>query len=160
MEIPRIRSGQAPMNKKTYQYALYLQTRREYSAHELLTKMLEKGHEPDDAQAVLASLQADNLQSDARYVDNLIRYRSKQGKGPIRILRECHEKRVDTSLVEQQLRTCDIDWVSLAQEVRRKRFGEPLPETVQARQQQQQFLRYRGFEGEHIRLAFSAQDAI
>ena len=55
---------------------------------------------------------------------------------------------------EEALRRAEVDWVQLAREVRRRKFGAATPRSLGERAKQARFLQYRGFDAEQLRAAF------
>lgn len=127
--------------------------RREHSAQELTTKLLSKGYSSSEIQETLVRLQAENLQSDARFIESLIRWRSAQGKGPLRIAQELTEHGFTRAQIKSALETAEVCWVTLATQVRIQKFGEELPSDFSDKAKQLRFLQYRGFDSEQIKLA-------
>lgn len=140
---------------KTYHDAVRFLARREHSAKELVDKLTAKGYSLSDIHEAIARLQKENLQSDDRFVEMLIRSRISQGKGPCRITQELQEHNIPLdyikSMIEQE-KTC---WFTLASQVRAQRFGNALPDNFPEKAKQMRFLQYRGFEMEQIQRAFS-----
>ena len=136
--------------------ALDLLARREHSLHELLEKVCERHAELDPdtiVRPVLLQLAADNLQSDRRFVDAWVRYRSTRGDGPLKIAASLQPRRVDASLLKQALYETGPDWVALCREAMHKKF-RPSTRPAQAEiAKMQRFLLQRGFTGEQIRKA-------
>ena len=56
--------------------------------------------------------------------------------------------------VDQAMRECDIDWVSLAREQAQRKYGEPLPSAFTEKVKVQRFPLYRGYLMEDIREIF------
>ena len=131
-----------------------LLARREHSVAELVTK-LSADFEYDDIIAGISKLTEANLQSDQRFAENYLRYRSQRGFGYQKIRQELKERGVDAELISEALAESDIDWFALAAGVRCKRFGEQQPEDYKERAKQQRFLQYRGFSHEQITESFS-----
>lgn len=144
----------------TYNHAIYLLSRREHSRHELTDKLIRKGHEPEDVVAVLDRLQAENLQSDQRFLEGLVRVRLGQGKGPRWIINELSEHQLSPTAIKAEVYAQAHDWGAVAISVRAHKFGLAPPENYAHKAKQQRFLQYRGFENEHIRLALEAQNEI
>ncbi len=134
--------------------AMNLLARREHSVAELVTK-LSTDFEYDDIISVISKLTAANLQSDERFAENYLRYRSQRGFGYQKIRQELKERGVDAELISNTLAESDIDWFALAAGVRCKRFGEQQPEDYKDRAKQQRFLQYRGFTHEQITESFN-----
>jgi regulatory protein len=134
--------------------AMNLLARREHSVAELVTK-LSTDFEYDDIVIVINKLTEKNLQSDERFAENYLRYRSQRGFGYQKIRQELKERGVDAGLISETLAGSDIDWFALAVDARCKRFGEQQPEDFKERAKQQRFLQYRGFTHEQITESFN-----
>ncbi len=139
------------------QAALSLLAQREQSEGELLRKLGRRfpGFESLKAE-VIAQLQSDGLQSDARLAESYVRYRSQRGQGPNKIRNELSQKGVASSLITESLNDESIDWVALARFVVEKRFGESLVSSdlePKERARRSRFLQQRGFHYEHISAA-------
>jgi regulatory protein len=131
--------------KSIYERAIAYLARREHSSSELRLKLVKVGFESTDIDDVLKKLSENNLQSDSRFAENYLRYRSNRGYGFQRIRQELKEKGVSTDIISEALEQAEIDWFTLAIEVRCKRFGENIPDDYKDRAKQQRFLQYRGF---------------
>jgi len=137
--------------------AMNLLARREHSIKELRTKLVKAEFDLDDVNDVIHKLTDANLQSDQRFTENYIRYRSQRGFGSQRIRQELKERGVNTELISIELDAAEIDWFSLAMTVRCKRFGESAPDDVKDKAKQQRFLQYRGFTHEQITESFNTE---
>ena len=84
--------------------------------------------------------------------------RIRQGKGPVRIRAELAQRSVRDTVVHEALQCASGDWVQLARDVRRKKFGHEEPSDLKARSRQTRFLEYRGFEPDQIRRAIMEND--
>lgn len=126
--------------------------RRDYSSGELRARLADKGFEADVVRALIAALERERLLDDARYAEHYVTYHSGRGQGPARISRDLKALGLAAELVERFVSE-GPDWVSLAREVRRKKFGRELPDTYAGKAKQARFLQYRGFTGAQIRQA-------
>ncbi len=143
------------MNISTiYNFAIRYLARREHSVKELGDKLRLKGFELPDIQETIARLQAENLQSEDRFVEMLIRSRISQGKGPVRITHELQEHLIPLSQIKIALEAAEVCWIELAAKVRTQRFGASLPTDYPSKAQQLRFLQYRGFEMGQIKAVF------
>lgn len=97
---------------------------------------------------VLFSFYYRNLHN--RFVGQFIASRSRKGYGPARIRQELSQKGIARQVVDQAMRECDIDWVSLAREQAQRKYGEPLPSAFTEKVKVQRFLLYRGYLMEDI----------
>jgi len=134
--------------------AMNLLARREHSVAELVRK-LSVDFDYDDIIVAIDKLTDKNLQSDQRFAENYLRYRSQRGFGYQKIRQELKERGVDAELISDALAESDIDWFALAAGARCKRFGEEDPEDYEERAKQQRFLQYRGFTHEQIIESFN-----
>lgn len=142
--------------QQLHNQAIALLAGREHSRQELRNKLLRYSDDSALLEQVLEQLQADNLQSDARYADSFVRSRISRGQGPLRIRQELRQRGVEHSLIEQVLQDNEVDWAALALAQRRKRFGrEPVSEP-KAYARQSRFLAYRGFSHDQVRSALAA----
>ncbi len=132
--------------------------RREHSAYELKQKLAKADVTSEQIEDVIKKLQETNLQSDSRFAENYVRYRSQRGYGPLRIKQELNERGVAADIIAEQLTGIEIDWFELTITVRCKRFGEQNPSDFKERAKQQRFLQYRGFSHEHINESLKKHD--
>ena len=130
--------------------------RREYGREELRKKLLQAGYAENAADEAVGRLASDGLQDDARFIENFIRSRVNQGKGPVRIRSELGQRGLDDGLIEQGLDEAGEDWYLLAETVRQQKFGAGYPEDFKEKARQMRFLQYRGFEQSHIQASVSA----
>ena len=125
--------------------ALKLLSQREHSRLELQRKLAEHVEEGDDLSAVLDELERRGFISEERVVESVIH--SKAGRyGSARLLQELRSKGLDDEIVRnvgEQLRDTELQ---RAQEIWRKRFGEP-PADIKEKAKQLRFLASRGFSG-------------
>ncbi|RKR06762.1 regulatory protein [Kushneria sinocarnis] len=127
--------------------AIVLLARREYSAFELRERLARREHEPEVIEQVLSTLQAEGLQSDARFAEQFVRSRINRLQGPRRIESELRQRGLDTALIGETLAQSATDWFELACQALRRRFEGPGSDRrEQARRLR--FLASRGFDGE------------
>jgi regulatory protein len=137
--------------------ALDLLARREQSAAELRGKLCRRFGEGGEVVAavdrVIERLQAEQLQSDARFAEHFVRYRRTTGHGPLRIRQELNHRGIADELRDAVLDPRDPDWIDLACEVHRKRFEHTAPAGSREQARQARFLQQRGFSHEQVRAA-------
>lgn len=138
-----------PVDKQAYKLACSYLARREYSRHDLMQKLLQKGFGLSVVENVLGYLQTQDLLSETRFVENYVAYRINRGYGPIRIRAELTNFGVNEELIRQCLSSRNVAWSELAQRALEKRFKEPAT-SYREYQKQIQFLVYRGFELTHL----------
>jgi regulatory protein len=134
--------------------AVRLLGRREHSVEELRRKLLAKGYPPDTIEPVIQKLAGKRLVSDERFTSSFVHTQAKRGQGPVRIRAALRQQGIPDSQVEEALRCAEVDWVQLAREVRRRKFGATAPRSLGERAKQARFLQYRGFDAEQLRAAF------
>lgn len=146
---------------KARRAALDLLARREHSSHELLEKLRER-HPELDADVVLRpvidQLIADNLQSDQRFVESYIRYRSSRGDGPLKISASLQPRKIASTLLKSALYDNGPDWVELCQQALRKKFRMGEKPSLAEQQRMQRFLMQRGFTSEQVRKALRMRE--
>jgi SOS response regulatory protein OraA/RecX len=131
--------------------ALTLVSRREYTAHEVLTKLLLRGCTPEVADATVASLVADGAINDRRAGAAHIRTASAiKGRGRYRIERELVARGLAKDLVRDLLRdvTAESETAAIRRFVAAKRLPSR-PDPASRRRVFQQLLR-RGFSADAI----------
>jgi regulatory protein len=146
-EPPAITARRAAMN---------LLARREHSFQELLQKLGEKF--PDFSKdeiltPVLQRLQDENLQSDARFAEAYVRYRSTRGFGPQKIAAELYSRKLEAGLLNSVLYENGPDWSLVCAEVLGKKFRIKANAAEAERMYWQRFLLQRGFDQEDIKQA-------
>ena len=140
--------------------AIRILAMRDHSEQELRRKLVapvmsKNGPEaldatPDELEQVVAWCIENRYLDDNRFVGQLIASRSRKGYGPARIRQELSQKGIARQAVEQAMRECDIDWVSLARAQAQRKYGEPLPSAFAEKVKIQRFLLYRGYLMEDI----------
>lgn len=137
--------------------AMDLLARREHSRFELQQKLRKKGSPVFIIEQILAELAAEKLLSDERFVEAYINHRAGQGYGPLRIYQELIERGIAKDLISECLHESDEQWFKLVETVRRKKFGETLPQTLLERAKQARFLQYRGFNFAQLKSLTSSE---
>ena len=137
------------------QVAMRWLARRDYARLELGRRLRGRGMPSDRVEAVLDDLEKHNMQSDARFAETFVNVRVSRGQGPFRIRNELEERGVSGDLIQAVFEEAETDWFRLAVEVRRKKFGGNDPADAAQKARQMRFLRYRGFEADHIRRALN-----
>lgn len=140
--------------------AIRILAMRDHSEQELRRKlaapvMSKNGPEaldvtPEELEQVVAWCIENRYLDDNRFVGQFIASRSRKGYGPARIRQELSQKGIARQAMEQAMRECDIDWVSLARAQAQRKYGEPLPSAFAEKVKIQRFLLYRGYLMEDI----------
>jgi regulatory protein len=134
--------------------AVRLLARREHSTDELRRKLAGKGYPPETIEPVIQKLAGKRLVSDERFTASFVHHHAKRGQGPVRIRAALRQQGIPDAQVEEALQGAGVDWVRLAREVRRRKFGATAPRSLGERAKQARFLQYRGFDAEQLRAAF------
>ena len=140
--------------------AIRILAMRDHSEQELRRKLVapvmsKNGPEaldvtPDELEQVVAWCIENRYLDDNRFVGQFIASRSRKGYGPARIRQELSQKGIARQVVDQAMRECDIDWVSLARAQAQRKYGEQLPSAFAEKVKIQRFLLYRGYLMEDI----------
>jgi len=131
-----------------------LLARREHSASELLRKLKRHDHDHSDILAAIEELQADNLQSDQRFVENFINRKVNAGFGPVKIRHELRQKGIAQDLAETFLDAFEGEWQDRLMQQRLRKFGEDIPVDYASKMKQARFLQNRGFSPESVMRLF------
>ena len=144
----------AEESRDAYQVAVKLLSRREHSIHELRRKLARKEFSNGVIDAVVSNLQEADLVSDARYAEVFVRSRINRGDGPMKVLASLRERGIDDVLIDQFLHYDDTFWISRANSVLEKKFGQRLTRGDETGSsdwgKRARFLAGRGFAAEII----------
>ncbi|HSC75542.1 MAG TPA: regulatory protein RecX [Pseudomonadales bacterium] len=122
--------------------------RREHSRRELATKLSAKFDLPVNApelQVCLDKLAADGYQSDERFAEIFVRSRRARGYGPLFIEQELRQRGITADLITAVVNRSDAEWLALAGDQKRKKFGVGHVTALNEKAKVIRFLRYRGF---------------
>lgn len=139
-------SGDDKPRRSAHDKALGLLARREHSRMELRMRLQRDGYPEADIDAALDALAKANYQSDARFVEMLVRSRIRQGYGPQRLHAELRTHELPDALVKACLENAEVDWTEQAREQLRRRYGDEPPADHRERAKRMQFLARRGFD--------------
>jgi len=139
--------------------AVRMLAQREHSAAELGRKLRSKGVAAPVVNEVLEDLQTHDLQSDERFTESFVHSRLRKGYGPVRIRQELSERGIGESVAEEALTRPAEFWLDIAEQARRKRFGElPASGDGDNWNAQARFLSRRGFPSDLIFTVLGARD--
>jgi regulatory protein len=126
-------------------FALRLLGQREYGVAELDRRLRMKwpGLEPGPVAELLEALAAENLLSDERFTESLVRSHIQRQQGPLKIRAALREKGVADALIARELECYSDQWVELAARWLGRRHPGPLD--FDARQKYYRRLVNRGF---------------
>ncbi|HEX4972143.1 MAG TPA: regulatory protein RecX, partial [Steroidobacteraceae bacterium] len=103
---------------------------REHSIEELRRKLVRKGHPPELIEPVIEKLAGKRLVSDERFTTSFVHHHAKRGQGPVRIRAALRQQGIADNQVEEALRSAEVDWLQLARDVRRRKFGAAVPRSL------------------------------
>jgi regulatory protein len=135
-----------------------LVARREYSTAEASAALLRKGYDAAVVAAPIAEMQQERLFDDGRYAESLVRMLTGRGQGPQRVRHALVEAGISAESAAVALEAAP-DWMLLAADVRRRKFGARIPHDWPGRARQMRFLQYRGFSKDHIASALGGSGA-
>jgi len=129
--------------------AVKLLARREHTRAELAGKLARHGA-PEDVEQVVADLERDGLQSDARAAESYLRSHGAR-LGAARLRQTLRRKGVSSELIDAGLEAGELDAeATRARAVWVRKFGTP-PDDAREWARQARFLQGRGFGSEVIR---------
>lgn len=82
--------------------------------------------------------------------------KKEEGKGPNRIKLALKAKKIDSSLIQEELK--ETDWHEQAYQLKVKKFGAAIEKEAKLKAKQVRFLMYRGFEMDAIMKAISRKE--
>ena len=153
-EAPRPRRRGRP-ELTPQQRALGLLVRREHSRKELARKLTARGVEADAAQAAVDRMTAEGWQDDDRFAEQLIRSRAANGYGPLHIRAELGTHGIDRERAQEAMEAFEADegdWMTLATDLVRRRFGARLEDPAVQRKAAELLAR-RGITSDQVRRA-------
>jgi regulatory protein len=134
-----------------YNKALGLLARREHSRRELRQKLGRSGYAGDETGEALDRLGDQHYQDDDRFAQVLIRSRTAQGYGPMRLRAELKSHGLSDARIRSLLDAVEIDWAETAAAQLRRRYGAGGTSDPAERARRAQFLLRRGFPAATVR---------
>ncbi|WP_180182943.1 regulatory protein RecX [Acinetobacter sp. YH01020] len=125
-------------------YAFAVLTRKEYSKADLIEKLALYADSREEVIHLVEELARENYQSDQRVAEMLLSSQKRKGKGPNRIKLALKNKKVDSELIQDELK--ETDWVAEAYQLKIKKFGKAVEHDPKQKAKQIRFLQYRGFD--------------
>lgn len=138
-----------------------LELRRKLATPSRFSKDLEQeAVRPEEIEQVIHACREHNWLDDSRFAVRFIESRYRKGYGAQRIRQEMQQKGVGREEIDSAFMAFDGDWVALARDVARRKFGTPLPAGFPEKIKVQRFLQYRGFYMEEIQQIYSEYDEL
>ncbi|MCM2290208.1 MAG: recombination regulator RecX [Sulfuritalea sp.] len=137
------------MSNELRQQAIRLLARREHTRVELARKLAGLGT-PEEIEAVLADMEATQLQSDNRTAENYLRSNASR-LGASRLRHTLKTRGVAPEMIEEQLAQADLpDEIERARAAWSRKF-HAAPANAKEWARQARFLQSRGFAGDIVR---------
>jgi len=112
---------------KLKKYFIFLLSRREYSEQELINKGKEKKYNDGDVETVLNEFKNENLQSNKRFSDALIRSELRQLNGINKIKQKAMKKGISDFLIDSSVKLYfnenKCNWITIATAFLEKKHG-------------------------------------
>lgn len=137
-------------------YAFAVLTRREYSKADLIEKLALYAMDRDEVLKLVDELARENYQSDQRVAEIMLSSQKRKGKGPNRIKLALKSKKIDASLIQEELK--ETDWNEQAYQLKVKKYGTKVEKEPKLKAKQIRFLMYRGFEMDAIIKAITRKE--
>ncbi len=137
-------------------YAFAVLTRREYSKADLIEKLALYAMDRDEVLKLVDELARENYQSDQRVAEIMLSSQKRKGKGPNRIKLALKSKKIDASLIQEELK--ETDWNEQAYQLKVKKYGVKVEKEPKLKAKQIRFLMYRGFEMDAIIKAITRKE--
>ena len=137
-------------------YAFAVLTRREYSKADLIEKLGLYAMDRDEVLKLVEELAKENYQSDQRVAEIMLSSQKRKGKGPNRIKLALKSKKIDASLIQEELK--ETDWNEQAYQLKVKKYGAKVEKEPKLKAKQIRFLMYRGFEMDAIMKAITRKE--
>lgn len=137
-------------------YAFAVLTRKEYSKSELIEKLALYAAHRDEVLKLVEELAKENYQSDQRMAETMLSSQKRKGKGPNRIKLALKSKKIDSSLIQEELK--ETDWNEQAYQLKVKKYGTQVEKEAKLKAKQIRFLMYRGFEMDAIIKAITRKE--
>lgn len=131
--------------------AMNLLARREHTRKELLRKLARRFPDRPLLKSEIQRLTEENLQSDERFAENFVLYRSGLGFGLMHVRRDMRQRGLSDVEISIAVEKAEVDWGVLAEEVFRKKFGELPAADIKEKAKRTRFMQYRGFGNEEYR---------
>lgn len=152
-ENPSEPKAQGLTGTRLRSYAFAVLTRKEYSKADLVEKLALYAVDRDEVLKLVDELASENYQSDQRVAEMMLSSQKRKGKGPNRIKMALKSKKIDSSLIQDELK--ETDWNEQAYQLKVKKFGLDVEKEPKLKAKQIRFLMYRGFEMDAIMKAIS-----
>ena len=137
--------------------AIAMLDRRDYSRRELLKKLIEKGEDPAEAEAVVDRLAEIGFVNDERYSKLVVRHYAAKGYGPGRVRQELQRRGIEKELWDEAMEQmpCQDDTID---RLLRSRLRSGSPDRGEIKKATDALAR-RGYGWDEIRSALERYNA-
>ena len=133
--------------------AMNFLARREHTQKELIQKLKRRFPDTPLVASEVQRLSDENLQSDERFAEEFVRYRSGLGFGLMHIRQDMRQRGLSDAEILLAIEKAEIDWRAIAERVLLKKFGEIPAADIKEKARRVRFMQYRGFDsGEYQHL--------
>lgn len=129
---------------------LRLLARREHSQKELQNKLIERGFEISDINAVIQELATKGLQSEQRFAESYARMRFNKGIGSLKVAYELKQRGINNFDLQAVITENFGDEQTLISQVYQKKYAGEDKISIKEKLKRQRFLQQRGFSYELI----------
>ena len=112
---------------------------------ELIQKLSRRFPDTSLLQSETQRLTDENLQSDERFAENYVSYRSGLGFGLMHIRQDMRQRGLTDFEISLALERAKVDWRAIAEKVYYKKFGELAAADIKEKAKRVRFMQYRGF---------------
>jgi len=134
--------------------AMNLLARREHTYRELHQKLQRRFPDATLVAVEIRRLSDENLQSDERFAENFVLYRASLGFGFIHVRQDMRRRGLSDVQITVAFDCAELDWVALAKEVYRKKYGEIPPADIKEKAKRVRYMQYRGFSTDEYQFLF------
>lgn len=144
------------LNKKLFNYGMYLLGRRDYSVKEMVKKFKEKEYQAEEIELVMNYLKENGYQSDERFTRSFINSKlsSKIGISKIKSTLS-FEKGIDKELIELVLSEMEIDEIPVIMKIVEQKYRNKDLTDQKEKSKAFRFLVSKGFSFSDIKRALS-----
>ena len=128
--------------------AMNLLARREHTRKELVQKLKRRFPDTPLIEPEVQRLTDENLQSDERFAENFVRYRSDLGFGLMHVRQDMRQRGLSDVEISLATERAGVDWRAIASRVVHKKFGEQPAVDMKAKAKRVRFMQYRGFSAD------------
>lgn len=140
-----------------YQHAVSLLSRKDYSNNGMRRALHHLSDDGMTVEDVIVRLGDNNYLNDQRMAENMVSRLLRKQYGPLRIRLELRQKGIEQDVADKAISDSGVDWLQMASDSRRKKFGDERPADVNEKIRQMRYLQSRGFTMDMINEAMTSQ---